>query len=853
MAPRFHIPSTFFSIVSLLGLATCSELSAADVPQLVLEGPANQVVIAVVRYYDQSQPSKTVTNRVDLAGDSRRVLVPLEVGHEGARVYLIVPTSREVNVQIIEGGRRLAEESSQERHVIALPIGRVPPDDYHPPDPFLTEAQQRFVQNFVRVLADPQLSSRGLVSTLPIANVEWQVVDAYCNATVNFLGLPLERQLASTGEVLDGWLSWPGSLGSRVLAGPIGFEEGACFFRLMLIDEEIVDIEVAAPDMPEHWFGGPVSHEQYAEEAEHLTRDLLSGDVATAFARFSARYHDRIKIEDIAELSRTLQGRFLSRLLSVDLLHTQLTEYEAESRTRNFDVLLTLGFEDETQAISQVRFVFPCGADVISKGHLAAVTVRQSWPSAAPQLIEHAQRALHTLLASDTSFSADEFLQQLHPTAAHAMDANRLAARQAEMHIRWGALASEPNWLLWKTESVADRLRAVGPIDTGRGQVEAELIFAEGRMVGLTLADNGFAISTLDLSRHEEMLSRQSEMFWEQIYAGRLEEAYQLLVAEFREQLTLAAFREMIAASHVGEKRPQIAEIVTDSVRLSARVDRPLPVLWEYYGQVIFQDGTTNPVRCELRISSAESEVTADLLGFTDDFTASLAAPADAHVETILRPFFEGDVEAVLQLFRPEDRERIDRQVLAGFLQALAGELEDAEVPEQARRFIHYAPGGGFESLQAQIGDAKASFKFEAELQQGALRSFYFHIPGGFQYAEEIADVDGLESLGQNFLRQWLQQRESAEAASAMVDELQDEGMVRVLTDMRQKLEDVYGPYLVSEMTEWKADAATNRIVTTFEVDFARQTVPFQVSFALNAISGRIVELHQLPAVEPGD
>ncbi|MCA9133011.1 MAG: hypothetical protein KDA45_07640, partial [Planctomycetales bacterium] len=332
---------------------TASAQAPLQAPRLRLAGPAGQTVIVVTRYYQAEQASKTVGSRFELGSAVQDI--PLEEGSEGVRCFLIVPTNGQLVAALYDGQTLLSRATSAQPQVLQLLGGAVPEDSFRPPRALLDEREKRLAAQFFAALK-PAASTRELVSNLPVANIDWQSLDAYSQTLQAELGTLRESALQ-----LDGWLSWDGTLGARAISGLAEFEHGSCRFTLMEVDGKLVDVLVHSESMPPDWFHGPADSQAFQERSESLVRDLFSGQVAAAHSQFSPKYQAQVTRQTLAELSDGLNERFSAEVVGVELKKTWLGLYDSESRSKTFHVLHAISLADGKRLVSTVDFMFPCG------------------------------------------------------------------------------------------------------------------------------------------------------------------------------------------------------------------------------------------------------------------------------------------------------------------------------------------------------------------------------------------------------------------------------------------------------------------------------------------------------------
>lgn len=805
----------------------------ADAPEVSVHiaGPPGQTVMVTMRYYDQGQASKTFGIRYEIDPASS---LSVEAGHDGVRVFVAIATNRPVEVTLQEGSTALDHADSNRPQLLVLSAGEVvESDDYQPPRALLDDQERKLARQFLGVFqSTPPASTADLVSPLPAANVQWQVLDAYCRALQEELG-----DLAPESTQLDGWLSWDGSFGARVVSGLVDFQHARCRFSLMTIDQKLVDVVPDCQSMPDDWFHGPRSEELYIEASKELVRQLFAGDIAAAHGLFSKRYHETVTPEALADLSQTLQQHYGSEISDVQLKLTRLGRYDAELESKAMTVMMAVDMAAGKRALAEVEFVFPCGPNTVAKGHLSGAHVHEAWNSADPQLVQITRLALAAVFG-ETELS--NFVEHLHADVRSNFSEPRLEEISQKIQREWGTIDGEPDWDRWHAEVRDESLLASGPVPTAQGNIEAQVAFTAGKLVGLDLMGPTYAVSTTDLLDDVGNAGDTGQRFWQSLIEGEIEDAYRQLAPLFRQEFSQTELREIYTNGGF-EELPALKGIQLDSVRYSTRIDRPLPIIVAAFYLATFEDQTTQSLFCEfLRNEQGEFE----LVTFHSNFEITFPVDRTNDCKQLIQDFLSGDPQSVLQWFQPDVRAEVNPDLLAAFqrrLQKVAG--NEIELPDRVSTLHRYANGTRTTQISARVATAGKHLPFEATFGAGYLNSFYFTDGGLYGFAEELHDAKSLERLGHEFIRLWLKDGDMQQAAPRLVADLRNAGVNERLLGMRDDWIRDNGSFLLSEMVQWQASATANEVSCLFDIDFIRETKRCEIVFEVSAIDAHIVAI----------
>ncbi len=829
---RLSLSMWILITVSPVATVVGQELPAE--PQLVIEGPADQTVIVVVRYFDGARVAKTVVSRVDLRAEPRPQ--PLEFGHAGIRLLVAVPTKEAVTVRLLDGQTQRASTSSNQLGWLELTDGSVlPSDDFEMPRALLDESERTWVKRFLAALAIAQ--THPLVSDLSAANIEWQTLDAYCEALTRELGNP------SIDEQLDGWLTWEGNLGARVLAGQVSFERGTCRFELMRIGGKLVDINAQPSALDEDWFRGPSSEAKYIAQSRQLAENLFAGRVPEARALFSSRYHQEITMDVLASLRDQLHEQFGQELSGIELGRTELGDYDPESESRTLSVIhaLTLKGSDK-RCISRVNFEFPCGPNTVSRGHLASITFRESWQSAHPTLAEMIHNLLRSL-SSEEVLAGDTRVWDavLHPSVLAEIPAGQLTEFSKNLHSLVGGLDLEPDWDQWTSKQVRGNIQAEGPATLGGQISQLQVDFSEGKLVGLTVMGDRYAASTLDLVSDSGGAAEVGRKFWTRLLAGELPAAHALLAPVFQEQLPLEEFRSLVAESDLKDM-PKVRRVRIERVRLADRPQRALPAMLATYYLAEFEAGGFQPLRCEFR----KSEKGPELLNFSTDFESRMPSGDWTRANALVNAFRSGQPEEVIALIAEKDQSEIDAVLLGYFMRHLHEVLGPPNQPASSSVIYQYTTGARVERIRTIVDGPQTSIPLSAVFQYGSLKSFEFTSAKLAYFVDQIDDMSSIETAGLRFLESWLTGDDVAGTAPLVVRSLRTDPVGNRLVELRSGLGKRLGDYQSGRLVTHQVSDTDNAIVLTFEAHFAQGDAPIGLTFEVDAFSALISSIELL-------
>ncbi len=172
-----------------------------------------------------------------------------------------------------------------------------------------------------------------------------------------------------------------------MLAGPVEFEHGQCQFKLMTVNEKIVDVEPWSRQMPIHWYDQPpAAIDEYIERSHALLRALVAADIQAAHHLFSRRYDDEVTPELLSRLSQQWRDDYGQTITQLSYKGSDFGDAAQDSTAKRLSVDSIVEFEGGARCMARVDFTIPVGQNAIARAHLSAVNLRPSWQSVAPQL-----------------------------------------------------------------------------------------------------------------------------------------------------------------------------------------------------------------------------------------------------------------------------------------------------------------------------------------------------------------------------------------------------------------------------------------------------------------------------------
>ncbi len=598
--------------------------------------------------------------------------------------------------------------------------------------------------------------------------------------------------------------------------------------------------------------------ELIARSAE-LTRLLLAGEASDAHQYFSPAYHEQITHQAISDLSNDLRKLLGNQVTKIEFLDTEFGAIDPVTQTEALQIRHRVVFDSGKQAITSVKFFLPLDDVRAAAADLAAIDVRETWPSFSPNTLLTAQAALAIFFPGEPPMAAEgksqmtnqhlgespgeslatsnaEFLALLHPDMLAQFRLSGLTDIVEQVAQRCGELIETPNWSTWSYQIDGQRLSARGEVVTESDQIELQADFCDEKLIGVTLIGENYAASTLDLLKPNMPLAEKGRLFWEHVFHDQLAAAHELLAPRFQAELPLTEFELAIAQSELLGLSPlQVVEF--DRLRFSNRLERFGAVAFTTYYLAKFEDGSQQALQCEF----GSDKGLGTLLSFANNFEATLPVADSASVERIVAAFLSQDPKRVKQLLDASGRKVFVAEIASLFMRELVEVFDNQPPAMRDTRVLHqYRAANRQEYLQARLESAGRSILFTAVTQAGELKSFNFFAPELQTFMRAATNVDSLERNGQEFLQQWMKASQTELATEHMVAQADRSELLQQLSTQRDELLAKCGHFLWSDLISWKVNENSNDIHAVYELEFADKTLNMELFFEVSAIGARI-------------
>ncbi|MEC8553809.1 MAG: hypothetical protein VXZ82_02265 [Planctomycetota bacterium] len=690
-------------VLSILLVGIASSGIAQDFsfePQLKLAGPDGQLVYVIVRYHNANQPARTVHMRLRVGQQPQS----LEFGHASTRVIVFVPCKQPVTATLLDGEDVLAQTTAADNTCGEMQHGDVE-DSYEPPRFELNGQELGYATGFLSGIAKAEL--RSSVADSGLENIQPQTLQAYCTALNKHLGK------LKSGPEPEGWFSWEGKLGTRIVAGASEFEKGSCEFKLVFSQGKLLDVLVSSEQMPDDWFQGPSDPQGFAKRAEELVRLMFSQESDSseqAQMFFEGSYRKNITVQQIQQLQKKLQEKYGPEIQTIQHLDSFLAPFVPDAKHRSWDLyhLVVLGGE---QCIAQTTFDFSSRSNFVGNGKLASINFRPSWPSVAPQQAKLVEEFLTNCYQGEINLS------WFHPSLKDLCDEEKLQSRLEQIADRFEHW-SVPELATWSADRQGEYSYARGKLRTNQGPVDAQFDFIGDQLLGVTLLSQEAAWSTLDCIRDPSATGRVAHAFWSRIFTGDFYEAHSKLQEEFKEQLPRQRLEQAVSDSDFSARSLRRLKVY-DQV-FTQRVDRSFPATVSVYLVASFRDGSPQTLRCELVQAQGKWKI----VDFSSDFEARLIGVSDLpQLKRLLETLQQGDASNLIEMMAPRLRDTVELPLLEAFFTHLSSIEEfsasDLENKQPQRNLLEYFGGRRFESGEGQLSrrnsqaKLKATFEFE--------------------------------------------------------------------------------------------------------------------------------------------
>lgn len=804
-------------------------------PYLAVSGPAGQMVAANIHYFQSGQLAKTIATRIEIKPDGKPE--PLEFGYDGLRILVTVPTVEPVQISLLNGETELVRRESEAVGVVQLELGQVAStEDVELPRTLPNKHERRFLSAFLDAIQASD--SRAIVSDFKAANVEWETLDAYLQAVADELGA-----LHSSSRSLDGWLSWEGRMGARVLSNIVRFEKGRCKFSLMVFEDRLVDVVVEAPKMPEDWFQGPVSIERYVRRSTKLVDLLFAAKIPAAQALFAGQVRETVTEEKLAQLSRTLRSQFGTQVSTVEFKTTSLGNFDSDSQSCDLTVYQAITLDTGKRCIADVRFEFPWGRDAMGRGSLVSIDVRETLQSAQPEIVQLAEQVLRAMERGDGRALTD----WIHPDLASELDMELLQKRATEFSVPLGSSGETPDWDAWRGKTSRDNSVVMGPINTRNGTTNVQMSMLDRQLLGVNVLTPTASFSTLHLLTDRAEIVDLGTQFWRSLQTGDFGAAHGQLASGFAEQLPLETFAEMIRASSLSNLASD-AVIQTDHVRMLGNVERSAPIQFATYSSALLDDGTRLELRC---IFHRAADRGLEVIDFSTDFSEQFPVSDVASATRLASALNSEQPIDLVSMLSEADQQDVERRVLGGFLKKMQRRTGRITPPDHAQMIRRYIHGQRTEHLSCRLQTENVQgASLKATFRDQHLVSFSVSVPGFHYFLDEIEEGDDVyRTWAQEFCDRWM--RDEDQVQLRMVDELRNSQTLQSLKRQRERATGAAGNYMRTEVLEVSVAEDENRVRLNAKIHFERLTLDTWIELSITAFAPLVsgVELKDLDAV----
>lgn len=814
-------------------------------PKLVIEGPEFQSYYAFIRYFDQGELSKSLQSRLTV-GDSTAEL-ELEFGHEGLKVILVSPTTSPSEVRLVDGDQTIATKLvGKLGDTVEITHGETAEEDLPMlPRVMPNEADRAFIEKVLSAIE--RQDTRSLVSSSPQVNVQWQTLDAFATSLTTELGKRL-----SASPQLDGWLSWKGNLGSRVLSGPITFERGVCHLTFVEIDGLLVDVQARSRELSEDWFQGPASEEAFVSAARQVAQLIFAEQDTTADLQqlFARKLHETITRERLREFRQQMQAEYGDSIHGIELLDTRVEPLTDQQQTRDYEVFLRLHMRDGEDCICNTRFEFNSGFPADSEdagslsdsfvrigiGQLVGVNIRPSWPSAAPSQAKAALQLLQQLGNGEL----DPALW--HPLATSTLDMEQMQAALKTIRARFGEL-SGTQLETWAGEESAALGWAQGNVGSDRGPVQLKIDFIEDKILGFGLASPNSNFESYAHVRDAQKLGYQGNNFWTRLLKGDLPDAHRVLSEDFRAQLPLSRFEKLVESSGLAAGR-KLKQVVWDVTRVADRLDRKLPLIVSTYHWAEFQNGDVQALRCEFR----RGEEAWEMIDFTSDFAKVFPSESNhpAFV-SLAQSIATQNAKQIIEQLSPVHAEFAKAPILRAFLHAVHDELASVALPDEAyvRQIVRYDRGMRQVTCTALLQTGKESRRLMGTFVNNHLTSFAIDLEQPVRFVDRVEEPHWYADFAQMILKDWML-NESRMISMHQTESLRANDLMNRLQALKSTWRLTFGEFETVVQSKERLRPSRNEVDCELNLKFEAGEVRLLITFEVDAFTARIAEFRVL-------
>ncbi len=811
--------------VGLYGISS-SRLAGQEVlaaPQLSIECPSKQTVYAFIRYYVADRVDKTVTRRLTAnIGETRE---PLEFGFDGLHVRLAIPTRLPLTVALLDGGRIVQEVKSKSIGFIDIKYGEVSDSDvFELPRVFPNDREEELIRVFISCMQEAD--TKEIVSTSKAAKIQWQTLDAFCEAVEENLG-----EYKQVADPPDGWLTWDGNFNTRVFSGPLAFERANCLITFVVADGLLFDVSFDCEEIPENWFRGPASDALFVEKSALLAKRLFALDdpqqAQEVQAMFGPQFHENVTPEALLELSQRISARYGAGPEAISHVASELGNFDPEDESYDLQVFHLLQMKNEKQCISQVTVEFSCGPGRIGRGDVASIEIVESWPSAAPKAAENARRLFERLDENESC------LDLFHPEVRLLLHAEKLDRWTRQTRKQLGSLVVEPQLSIWTARENGQNASAQGKVKFSEGTFLFRVDFSDDQLIGLTISGSDLAAQSMGNVASSEEVSALAGRFWNELLAGEVKEAHTILADRFRERLPLVQFEQLVNQSDFADPR-EVERLETDQVVVSTRADRSLPGLVAVYQLAQFEDGSFQPLRTEF----SRQDGSWQLMNFNSDFQAYLVGSMDyPGYQELVRSVLNGDGDTLINLVSEDMAATAEPAIVDAFLRRANQVLDNDYYPEAGQCWHDYRLGKRYATFNTSLRKRnQAPVGFAATFDFDELISFVIQEPQTFQFLNQVQDRRCFDRKSVEVVEDWMSGRLDA-AVAAFTSSLRDGRLKSRLMQLKSNLLVTNGPYVEVRPVARQLDPQSNLVVCWLDVEFRDSTVPIKVTLEVDALT----------------
>lgn len=843
---RVRNHSAYISFAWIIGASAASLLFASlaqaqdllATPKLRVVGPENQYAYSIIRYYDANICSKVVRSKIQLTGSDFEQ--PLEFGHEGVLI-LIASTTRQPITATLSDEEVVLQQATTRKpgEMVEVKHGIVPEgEQFSVPRVVPNEEERGLVLEYLKALHSQ--NSKSLVSTLPDVNIQWQTLDAFAAVCNEHLGKHAAVESPETLN-LDGWLSLPGNLGSRVLSGPLSFENGVCNQTIVVIDGRLVDVQFESKAIPYDWFDGPRPVDAFARRGLELAQLIFSANDRSQEAQraFAKRLHQSITVEKLQEFRKKMRGEYGDAIETAELIKTSLAPFEVGQNFRSLDVFHKLKMSGGQECICQTRFSFTTGRQSnstfhrVGLGQLVAITVRPTWPSAAPKQAEAVAEFIAQFADGQTS------LDLFHPSFLEHADTDALTRELKSVAVELKPSAIGELLETWSADQNGQHAFAAGNIETEKGRLEVRFDFLEDKILNVEMVGSYVSWQSGVHLREAQDLAYRAQNFWNRLFKGDLPDAHRVLAEDFQMQLPLNKFEDLVERSELLVDR-KLKQVVWDQTRLATRLDRKLPLTVSTYHVAEFKNGSFQPVRCEFRWNEKDWE----LIDFTTDFSIRLPAKNFERIQNLVSEMNAESEKAVISMLAERFRPSAEPIILSAFLSELKSQIGNYQLGDRIKRIEEYSPGNRIEIYSAQLENSEEPRRITAAFQNDSLLSINVYGADLSMFIDEISDPNWFADYASSLCEDWL--KGEREDLRRLLISNRDELNWDRIESLRSGWLLTLGDFQKVLKSQQIPVPGTNRKRCVVELQFSDGTAKVEITFVVDAFSARIADLRSI-------